>query len=92
MKANSINSFRVEVIFIHNLIVGIPRLRWYGTEAEYNIMVMDLLGPSLENLFVYCKCKFSLKTVLLLADQMVININQVIVTKSRVYTFKEFST
>lgn len=51
--------------------MGIPFCRWYGKEGEYNVLVMDLLGPSLEDLFNYCKRRFTLKTVLLLADQLV---------------------
>ncbi|KAG2447120.1 hypothetical protein HYH02_007866 [Chlamydomonas schloesseri] len=51
--------------------VGIPNLRWYGIEGEYNVMVIDLLGPSLEDLFNFCGRKFSVKSVLMLADQMI---------------------
>jgi len=51
--------------------VGVPYVRWFGVEGDFNVMVMDLLGPSLEDLFSFCNRKFSLKTVLLLADQMV---------------------
>ncbi|KAF7147255.1 hypothetical protein RHSIM_Rhsim03G0239100 [Rhododendron simsii] len=56
---------------------GIPNIKWSGIDGEDNILVMDLLGPSLEDLFVYCGRKFSLKTVLLLADQMITRIEYV---------------
>lgn len=44
---------------------------WYGEEGGYSVLIMELLGKSLESLFNICQRKFSLKTVLLLLDQMV---------------------
>jgi serine/threonine protein kinase len=49
---------------------GVPRMHWYGQQAGYNVLVMQLLGKSLEDLLLEQRRPFSLKTVLLLADQM----------------------
>ena len=43
---------------------------WVGTEGEYNVLVMELLGPSLKDLFETCSQRFSLKTSWLLALQL----------------------
>ena len=51
--------------------VGIPSVKSYGFSGDYNILVMELLGKSLEDLFQECGCKYSLKTVCMLAEQMV---------------------
>ena len=53
------------------LAQAIPNVVYYGSEGDFNVMVMDLLGPSLEDLFHKCGKKFSLKTVLMCADQMI---------------------
>lgn len=51
--------------------VGIPKVHSLAIEQDFNVMVMDMLGPSLADLFNYCSKKFTLKTVLMLADQMI---------------------
>ena len=51
--------------------IGIPNVYYFGIEGKKNLMVMDLLGKSLEKLFTFCDRKFTLNTVLLLAIQMV---------------------
>ena len=54
--------------------IGIPALYWYGVDGSNNVLVMELLGPSLEDILQSHKGKLSLKLVLLLADQMLTRI------------------
>lgn len=51
--------------------VGIPTIHCFGVEGDLNFMVLDLMGPSLEDLFNICTRRLTLKTVLMLADQMI---------------------
>jgi hypothetical protein len=51
--------------------VGIPHAFWFGRESTYHALVLDLLGSSLHNLFLAHNRKFSLHTVVNLADQLV---------------------
>lgn len=50
---------------------GIPRVYYCGGEGEYNVMVMDLFGQSLEDLFVNNGRRFDLKSTLMIGIQMI---------------------
>jgi casein kinase 1 len=50
---------------------GIPQVYYFGQEGLHNILVIDLLGPCLEDLFEMCGRKFSVKTCVMVAKQMV---------------------
>lgn len=51
--------------------VGIPKCHWSGVDGDRNALVMDLQGRSLEKLFRECGRRLGLRTVLLLAGQMI---------------------
>lgn len=50
--------------------ISIPKVYYFGVQGAKNILVMDLLGPSLNELLKKNQKKFSLKTTLMLADQL----------------------
>lgn len=62
-----------EEIRIYELLksqTGFPRVVWNGWQNTFQVMVFELLGPNLEDLLQYCGGKFSLKTTLILFDQL----------------------
>jgi len=76
IKLESVKSKHPQLLYESKLYkilagVGVPDVHWYGVEGDYNAIVIDLLGPSLEDVFSFSNQKFSLKTVLMLADQMI---------------------
>jgi hypothetical protein len=71
LKFCSNSKIKVRIFsFLIIFTVGFPEIIWFGNEGPFHIMVINMLGPSLEDLYTFCGRKFSLKTVLLLADQL----------------------
>jgi predicted Ser/Thr protein kinase len=74
LRENKQNSLKYEAS-IYQLLTGeegFPKFYWYGSEGDYNVLVMELLGHSLESLLQLCEQRFSLATTFVLAEQMVI--------------------
>ena len=62
----------IEAYLLSNLrAFGLPDMKTYGYNSQYNILIMELLGQSLENLFQKQKKRFSLKTACMLGIQMI---------------------
>jgi len=69
-KENSHLLLEAKLYRILGKALGIPKVYTYGIDNEFNVLVLELLGQSLENLFSLCGRKFSLKTVLMIMDQI----------------------
>ncbi|OMJ86115.1 hypothetical protein SteCoe_12473 [Stentor coeruleus] len=50
--------------------LGFPKVRWYGYKGGFNVLILDLLGPNLQDLFNSLNKSLSLKSVLMIADQL----------------------
>ena len=79
---------RISLFWEHKLIKKLkdktllPHAIYIGTDKShknnhFHVMVMDLLGPSLEDLFQKYRRKFDLKTVCLTGNQMIERIQAV---------------
>jgi serine/threonine protein kinase len=55
---------------IRKICKGVPEIYRIGHSNKWNYMIMSYLGPNLEELFIYCKKKFTLKTSVLLSLQI----------------------
>lgn len=84
IEINEDVAIKLERVFMNNFLLkreadvyqslsdgaSISRVHLYEIESKYNVMMFDLLRSSLQDLFNFCSRKFSLKTVLMLIDQL----------------------
>lgn len=77
LKLEAVNSVspqlqgEVKVLKALASLHGIPTLYWSGSDATYHGISMQLLGSSFDHLLKRCKGRFSMKTTLLVGDQMI---------------------
>ena len=79
-KSSPINTLEIEYQIIQTLKIDrIPLIKQYGQNDTYNILIMQLLGKSLEHIFenVLNKQKMSVKCVCNLAIQMIAILEQI---------------
>lgn len=75
-KKNNIHLLQTEsnvINYVNQQINDNPVIRnyWYGSDSKNNYLVTDLLGSTVESLLKKSGGKFQLKTVLMLAEQMI---------------------
>lgn len=56
---------------------GIPKVVWTGEYKKYKLMVMELLGPSLDKYFIACNKSFNTLTAAIMGDQMIRRIHYI---------------
>jgi len=77
-EKNSMNDHEREMYqILYQPNKGIAKLFWSGIQGDFHVLVMELIGPSLEQLLKSCGGKFSLSTVALIGKQMLKIINYI---------------
>lgn len=71
------NKYEFELYELLEGVPGIPLVYYYGRAGNFltgkwNVLVMELLGPNLGNLMKSCGGRFTLKTTLMIADQVLL--------------------
>ena len=80
IKLEPINTKQPQLIYEYKIYkylkngFGIPKVYECSRDKNYTILIMDLLGDSLEKKFNECDRKFSLLTVLMIMEQLVTRI------------------
>jgi serine/threonine protein kinase len=58
-------------------VAGVPQHLYSGREGKYNVLVLERMGDNLESVLTKCHRHFSLRTVLLLAGQVLTTLEKI---------------